>query len=97
MATYVTLFNWTDQGVRNAKESPDRVQQATSAFGSMGVNITAIYWTQGEYDLVGIVEAPDDQTMAAAVLQLAGAGNVRTKTLRAFNQQEMQQILQRMG
>src|SRR5437588_4683551 len=86
MATYIVLFKWTEQGIKNAKESVDRVQQAGSLFGPMGVTIRSIWWTQGKYDLVGVVEAPDDQSLAAALIKLGAAGNVRTQTLRAFNQ-----------
>jgi len=97
MATYVALFNWTDQGVKNARDSVNRVNQTQSMFESMGVNIKTIVWTQGGYDLVGIVEAPDDETMATAVLRLAGAGNVRTTTLRGFSAEEMGKILSNLG
>lgn len=96
MAKYVVLFNWTDTGVQRVKETVDRVGDARSAFGSLGVTIESIYWTQGECDLVGICDAPDDQTLAAALLRLATRGGVRTRTLRAFDEQEVRQILQRI-
>ena len=97
MPTYVTLFNWTDQGVKNVKDTANRVEQAREAFAGSGVTISAIYWTQGRYDLIGIIEAPDDPTLAAALLRLATSGNVRTETLRAFDTQEMQAILKNIG
>ncbi len=97
MARYVVLFDWTDQGVRNAKETVQRVAQARTAFQSMGVNIETIYWTLGDHDIVGVFDAPDDATLAAALLRLAGAGNVRTKTLRAFDEGEMGTILGQLG
>ncbi len=97
MARYVVLFDWTDQGVRNAKDTVQRVAQARTAFQSMGVNIETIYWTLGDHDIVGVFDAPDDATLAAALLRLAGAGNVRTKTLRAFDEGEMGTILGQLG
>ena len=86
MARYIVLFDWTDQGVRNAKDSVKRVGQARDAFQKQGVTIEQIYWTLGSHDLVAVMNAPDGETFAAALLQLAGAGNVRTTTLRAFDE-----------
>lgn len=97
MATYVVLFKWTDQGVKSVADSVKRVKAADSAFGPFGVRISSIYWTQGKYDLVGIVEAPDDESLAAGLLKLAGVGNVRTETVRAFNTEEFQRIIDKMG
>lgn len=96
MATYVSLVNWTDQGVRNAK---DTVQRAAAFRGDLerrGATLVGLYWTQGRYDIVTIVEAPDDQTVMAALLAIAGLGNVRTETLRAYNETEMASILQKV-
>ena len=70
MATYITLFNWTDQGVRNVKDSPNRIRQAEGHFQQLGVTLTSIYCTMGDYDLVGVLEAPDDQALARALLAL---------------------------
>jgi uncharacterized protein with GYD domain len=97
MARYVVLFDWTDQGVRNASETVQRVGQARSAWEPRNVRIEAIYWTLGDHDIVAVIDAPDDATMAASLLQLAGAGNVRTKTLRAFDESEMQSLLGQLG
>lgn len=97
MARYVVLIDWTDQGVRNAKDTIQRVAQARSAWEPRGVTIESIYWTLGNHDLVAVVNAPDDVTMAATLLQLAGAGNVRTQTLRAFDETEMQSLLGQLG
>lgn len=97
MARYVVLFDWTDQGVRNAKDTVQRVGQARTAWEPRGVRIEALYWTLGDHDIVGVVDAPDDATLAAALLQLAGSGNVRTKTLRAFDEGEMQALLGQLG
>lgn len=98
MPTYVALIKWTDQGVKSAPDSLNRFRQARTAFERQGVRFHSIHWTQGgDYDLVGILEAPDDQTLAAVLLKLAGQGNVRTQTLRAFDEQEMGQVIQKMG
>jgi uncharacterized protein with GYD domain len=97
MARFVVLFDWTDQGVRNAKDSPARVADARAAFKPMGVTIETIYWTLGAHDLVGILTAPDPETLAAALLKVAGAGNVRTTTLRAFDETEFAAVLSKAG
>lgn len=97
MARYVVLMNWTDQGVRNASDTVQRAAQARAAWEPRGVTIESLYWTLGEYDLVGVVDAPDDATIAAILLQLAGGGNIRSKTFRAFDETEMQSILGQLG
>ncbi len=96
MATYITLFHWTDQGVQNVKETVNRVRQATAAFEQMGGKIKEVYWTQGPYDLIAIFDFPDEETFTAALLTLARAGNVRGTTLRAFSADEMSRIVARI-
>ncbi|MEU0387194.1 GYD domain-containing protein [Streptomyces chartreusis] len=93
MPTYVTLLNWTDQGIRNYKDTAKRAEAFGSAVQKLGAKLVSVYWTVGPYDLVAIVEAPDDETATAALLQLGGAGNVRTTTLRAFGREEMEGII----
>ncbi|GAA3793873.1 GYD domain-containing protein [Streptomyces phyllanthi] len=93
MPTYVSLFNWTDQGIRNYKDTAKRAEAFVSAAQKLEVKLLSIYWTVGPYDLVAIVEAPDDETATAALLQLGGVGNVRTTTLRAFGREEMERII----
>lgn len=93
MPTYVTLLNWTDQGIRNYKDTAKRAEAFGSAVQKLGAKLVSVYWTVGPYDLVAIVEAPDDETATAALLQLGGAGNVRTTTLRAFGREEMADII----
>ena len=97
MAKYVVLLNWTDQGVRTAKDTVQRFEQARDAFQQKGVSFDAVFWTLGRYDIVGILDAPDDETIAATLLQLGGAGNVSTETLRAFSADEMSGILQQLS
>jgi uncharacterized protein with GYD domain len=71
MPTYVALIDWTDQGVQNFKDTVDRYEAAQSAFESVGVSFTDIWWTLGTHDIVATVEAPDDETLAAALLRRA--------------------------
>ena len=97
MARYVVLFDWTDQGVRTAKDTVQRARQARAAWEPRGVRIESIYWCLGDHDIVAVVDAPDDATLGASLLQLAGAGNLRTKTLRAFDEGEMQALLDQVG
>ncbi|MFI5273090.1 MAG: GYD domain-containing protein [Ktedonobacterales bacterium] len=96
MATYVTLINWTDQGVRNAKDTVQRARAFRSDLERRGGKLVSIYWTQGQYDIVTTVEAPDGQTVMAALLAVAGLGNVRTETLSAFNETEMESVIQKV-
>ncbi len=93
MAKYVLLVNWTEQGIRNVKDTVARSRAAREAFAGLGVNAREFFWTMGQYDCVLTVEAPDDETMMRAVLAVARQGNIRTTTLRAFNEKEMESVL----
>ncbi|GHE75491.1 GYD domain-containing protein [Streptomyces spiralis] len=93
MQTYVSLLNWTDQGIRNYKDTAKRAEAFGAAVEKLGAKLLNIYWTVGPYDLVAVVEAPDDETATAAFLQIGGVGNVRTTTLRAFGREEMDRIV----
>jgi uncharacterized protein with GYD domain len=98
MPHYVCLFNWTEHGITNVRETLHRVDSAFElGVSKYGVRLEQIFWTLGPHDLVGILEAPDDETIAAVALELASAGNVRTTTLRAFDSGEMSRILGRIG
>jgi uncharacterized protein with GYD domain len=97
MPTYVTLMNWTDQGIRSAKETVQRRDQANTLAEKYGARIEQVYWTVGPYDLVTIIEAPDDESATAMLLELGSAGNLRTTTLRAYDREEMSSIIQRLG
>jgi uncharacterized protein with GYD domain len=93
MPTYVVLLNWTDQGIRNVKESLERAQAAAALAEQMGARFKDTYWTLGPYDVVAVVEAPDDETATAFALAASAQGNIRSTTLRAFDREEFQQIL----
>lgn len=94
MAKYVVLLNWTDQGARTVKETVRRASAARQAFESLGVRMTDVWWTLGQYDVVVTLEAPDDETVTRAGLALAQQGNVHSTTLRAFTATEMEKIVQ---
>ncbi len=97
MATYVALCNFTDQGIRNVKETVKRADAVKEAGQKAGVTMKDIKWTLGSYDLVVTFEAPNDEAMTAFALAVGSAGNVRTQTLRAFDRSEMTGILAKMG
>ena len=93
MPTYITLINWTDQGVRNAKDTVQRFEAAAGAGMKMGVKFKDIHWTMGAYDIVGVIEAPDDAAVNRFLLATGALGNIRTTTMRAYSKDEMTQIL----
>lgn len=97
MPRYVTLYNWTDQGVKNAKDTVNRYQAAKQLVESKGGKIEKILWTVGPYDLVTVAEFPDDETGTAVALLLASTGNLRSTTMRAFDEGEMTGIVGKMG
>jgi len=94
---YVTLYNWTDQGVANVKDTVSRYQAAKQLVESNGGTIDTILWTMGQHDLVVIVDFPDDETGTAVALQLAAGGSLRSVTMRAFTEGEMTGIIEKMG
>jgi uncharacterized protein with GYD domain len=97
MPTYVALMNWTDQGIRSVKDTVQRRDQADALAQKHGASIREVYWTVGPYDLVTVVEAPDDESATAMLLELGTAGNLRTTTLRAYDREEMSGMIQRLG
>lgn len=93
MAKYVMLGNWTEQGVRNVKDTVERARGVRELFASMGVNAREFFWTMGQYDVILTFDAPDDETMMRATLAVVMRGNLRTTTLRALGEQEMERVL----
>jgi uncharacterized protein with GYD domain len=93
MPTYVALIDWTEQGVKNFRDTVDRYEASRGQFEQMGVRLTQVYWTVGAHDLVAVAEADDGETMAAAMLMLASQGNVRTTTMRALSADEMRAVI----
>ena len=96
MASYVMLANFTDHGVRAVKETTKRYDAFKEMARNAGITIKDVYWTLGQYDIVAICEAPDDETISAALISLGSRGNVRTHTLRAFSRDEMDAILEKV-
>ncbi|HEV2122837.1 MAG TPA: GYD domain-containing protein [Chloroflexota bacterium] len=96
MATYIVLYNYTDEGLKNVKGTVQRAQEARASNEQRGFQIKGLYWTQGRYDVVAIVEAPDEAAMMAGLLNVVGAGNVRSETMHAFSDSEMQNIINQM-
>lgn len=96
MPAYAVLINFTDQGIRNVKGSVQRAKAAAKVAESAGGRFIGIWWTLGQYDAVAIIEAPDDETITQALLATGMQGNVRTTTMRAFSEEEMEAILQRL-
>ncbi len=97
MPTYFILINWTDQGIKNIKDSPKRVDAAKKAVKDIGGDVKAFYMLQGSYDAVLILEAPNDEALAKFLLKIGSLGNVRTTTLRAHPEAEYRKIIGELG
>jgi uncharacterized protein with GYD domain len=93
MASYICLIQFTDQGIRNIKDTVKRGDVAIAEAEKMGMKILEEFWTMSAYDGVVVFEAPDDETMSAFVLKIGALGNVKGQTLRAFRRSEMEEIL----
>jgi uncharacterized protein with GYD domain len=93
MATYIVLGHFSDQGIRNVKDSAKRADAVRQMAQTVGASVKDIYWTIGQYDVVAIVEASDDKVVTAFGLSIGRLGNVRTETMRAFTKPEMESIL----
>ena len=95
MATYIALCNFTDQGVRNVKESPERLMSFWSTAEKFGVTLKSVHYTFGSHDLVTVVEG-SDEAVTAALLELGSLGNIRSQCMRAFSAEEMMAIVRQM-
>jgi len=96
MPYYIILLNWTDQGIRNVKDSPKRAAAAKAAVEKAGGKWLGFYYTFGQYDMVAIVEAPNDETTMSLLLAVGSLGAVRTTTLKAFTEAEAAKIIGRL-
>ncbi len=94
MPTYISLINYTDQGVRNIKDSPKRLDAAKKLLKDLGGEFKQFYLTMGSHDIVVVAEAPSDDAMAKFLLALSSLGNIRTTTLKAFPEAEYRKIIQ---
>lgn len=92
MPTYITLLRWTQRGAERLKDSPKRLDAGRQAFKKLGAEIKDVYMTMGRYDLVCVIEAPDDETAARALLSLGAQGNIQSETLKAFTEDEYRKI-----
>jgi uncharacterized protein with GYD domain len=97
MPQYIMLANWTEQGIRQVKDTVQRGEQVKQLVQQAGGTVHGLFWTQGRYDVAARIEVADDETMTAIALRIGMAGNVRTETLRAFTADEMQSILAKLG
>lgn len=97
MTTYIVLMNWTEQGAKNVRDSPKRLDAAKKQLGEMGGSFKSFYLTMGEYDMVSVVEAPDDAVLARFTLMLGSGGSVRTRTLKAFPEFAYREIISSLG
>ena len=93
MPTYVVLYRFTDQGRKNIKSTVKRAEEVQRENEAKGFKVVGHYWTQGRYDLVTVVEAPDEESMMSGLFSIAEAGNVSSETLRAFSDEDMQRLL----
>jgi uncharacterized protein with GYD domain len=96
MPTYITLANWTDLGVRNVKESPQRIDAARKAIEAAGGKWLGFYLTMGRYDMVVITEAASDEVASTVLLAIGSGGNVRTETMRAYPEAESRNIIAKL-
>lgn len=94
MPTYLMLFNWTEQGVRAAKDTTKRADKFRKQAEKFGVKVRETLWTMGPYDAFGLVDAPDDATASRLAIWMGEQGNVRTLTLRCYTAAEMEKVLQ---
>ena len=92
MATFISLVSFTDQGIRNIKESPKRADAFKAMAKELGVTVKEIYWTLGHYDLVLVLDG-DDESVTSALLKVGSLGNVRSETLRAFSAADVGRIV----
>jgi uncharacterized protein with GYD domain len=96
MPTYVTLFKWTEQGVKDVKSAPARFEASKKLTESMGGKVLGLYVTMGDYDIVAVTEGPSDEVASATALSIASKGNARTTTMRAFTESEFSEIVKKI-
>ncbi len=96
MPGYIVLANFTDQGLSTIKDTPQRTRQIRAMAQKMGIQVVGVWITMGKYDLVAVLDAPDDQTMATFVLESAKLRGARTQTMRAFSEEEVAQVVSRL-
>ena len=96
MPTYIELVRWTDQGIRNIKEAPQRMDAFKKTIEAAGGKLIAFYFTMGKYDIVTVIDAPSDEALTNIILNTGSKGSVRSETLKAYSEQEFRNILAKM-
>ena len=96
MPHYVVLYKLTDQGAKTIRATVERARENRAESERRGFTVRDIYWTHGQYDVVVIIDAPDEHTMMAGLLNIGASGNARSETLRAFTAEEMEQVILKM-
>ena len=97
MPNYIVLVNWTDQGIKNVKDSIKRAKSFESGIQKVGGKSLGIYYTMGRHDIVAIVEAPNDEAIASVLYGTGSLGNARTETLKAFSMAEAANIIEKLS
>lgn len=93
MPTYIVLGNFTDQGIRAVKDTTKRASAVRESAKKFGASVRDLYWTLGAYDVVTVVDAPDDESITALLFSIGSLGNVRTQSLKAFEGDDVERIL----
>ena len=96
MPTYISLISWTDQGIRNIKEAPQRIDAFKNAVEAAGGKMNGFYVTMGKYDLVTIVDVPSDEAMADIALSTGSKGNIRSETMKAFGEDQFRKMITKL-
>ena len=97
MATYVSLINWTEEGIKNVKKSPQRFNAFKKALQDAGGKVIGFYLTMGRYDMVVITEGPSDEAAASLILSTASRGQIRTETMKAFTEDQYREIISKVA
>ena len=93
MPSYISMLKWTSQGLQEIKQSPARLDAVRKGFAALGVTMKDFYMVTGQYDMIVVVEAPDDTSIAKALLTAGSQGRITSETCRAFTEDEYRQIL----
>jgi len=96
MPTYIELINWTDQGIRNIKEAPQRIDAFKKAVESAGGKVNGFYFTMGKYDIITIIEAPNDDAIANIAISTGSKGSIRSETVKAFTEDQFRKIITKL-
>ncbi len=96
MPTYINLNSWTDQGIRNIKEAPQRIDAFKKAVEAVGGKVVGFYVTMGKYDIITIVEAPSDEAIANIALGTGSKGSIRTETMKSFTEDQFRNMLTKL-